>query len=109
MKTAWIILAVSIGAAIILSLLFLIFVRCCAQFVIWVSVVLAIGGMIVIGVFFILTAKGVVIDDYIKDRLSDFSYDALIIVGSILLGMAFFLFLLVLCLHSRITMGARAV
>ena len=84
-------------------------VRCCALAVIWVSIVLAVGGMIVIGIFFILTAKGIVIDGYIWDRLSDFSYDALIIVGSILLGMAFFLLILVICLHSRIVMGARAV
>ena len=82
MKSAWIILAIAIGASIFLSLLFLIFVRCCAQTIIWLSVVLAVGGLIVIGVFFILTAKGIVIDDYVKDRLSDFSYDALIIVGT---------------------------
>ena len=109
MKTAWIILVVAIGAAICLSLIFLVFVRCCANFVIWLSVVVAIGGLITIGVFFILTAKGIVVDDYVKERLADFSYDTLIIVGSVLFVIAFLLFMLVLCLHSRITMGAKAV
>ena len=109
MDTAWIVLLCSAGAAIILSLMFFIFVRMCASFIIWLSVVIAIGGMITVGVFFILTAKGVVVDDYVYDHLDGLSYNTLIIVGSAILVAAFLLFLLVLCLHSRLSMGTKAV
>lgn len=61
------------------------------------------------GVFFILTAKGVVIDDYVYSHLSDLSYNTLLIVGSAVIVAAFLFFLLVLCLHSRLTMGTKAV
>jgi hypothetical protein len=109
MSTAWIVLLLSAAAAIVLSLLFFVFVRICASFIIWLAVVVAIGGMLTVGVFFILTAKGVVIDDYVYQHLSDISYDTLIVVGSAILVAAFLLFLLVLCLHSRLTMGTKAV
>ena len=109
MSTGWIVLLLAAAAGIILSLLFFGFVRLCAGFIIWLAVVIAIGGMVTIGVFFILTAKGVVIDDFVSSHLSDVAYNTLIITGSVVLVGAFLLFLLVLCLHSRITMGIKAV
>jgi hypothetical protein len=109
LQTGWVLLAVSALAAILLSLLFLLFVRICAGFIIWLTAVVAIGGLATVGVFFILTAKGVVIDDFVYDNLTTLSYNTLIITGSISIAGAFLLFLLLLCLHSRVTMGAKAV
>ena len=48
-------------AAMILSLLFYVFVRCCTGTVIWVTIIVGIAGMLTVGVFFILQAKGVVV------------------------------------------------
>jgi hypothetical protein len=105
----WIVLAVSVGAAVLLSLLFFVFVRLCTGPIIWLTISLCVLGMLTVGVFFILQAKGVVVSDFITQNLSTLSYNTLIIVGSCLLGGAVLLALLVLCLRSRIAMGAKAV
>lgn len=97
------------GAAIVLSIIFFLFVRCCAGPIIWLAILIFIGGMITIGVFFILQAKGVTVPDFIAASLSSISYNTLIIVGSCLLGGAVLVLLLVVCLRSRISMGAKAV
>ena len=109
MQTAWVVLALAAGGAILLSLLFFVFVRCCAGFVIWTTTICAIAAMMTLGVFFILTAKGVVIDDYVSNNLSDLSYDTLMATGIVSIIGAILLFLLVCCLHSRLQTGIKAV
>ena len=96
-------------AAVILSLIFFVFVRCCAGPVIWFAIFVCNAGMITIGVFFILQAKGVTVTDFISKQLTTFSYDTLIIVGSSLIGAAALLILLSICMRSRIAMGTKAV
>lgn len=54
LQTGWAVLVAAAGAAIVLSIIFFLFVRCCAGPIIWLAIILFIGGMITIGVFFIL-------------------------------------------------------
>ena len=93
----------------VLSLIFFVFVRCCAGPIIWIFITLFLLCMLTLGIFFILEAKGVVIDDYITNTLSSFSYDTLIIAGSILIGLSVLFTILVCCMRSRISTGAKAV
>ena len=65
--------------------------------------------MLTIGIFCILEAKGVVVSDFVSQNLSSFSYDTLIIAGSCLIGGSVLLVLLVICLRTRISIGAKAV
>lgn len=109
LQTAWVVVIVAAVAAVLLSLLFFIFVRICTGPIIWLAITITILGMITIGVFFILQAKGVTVSTFISDRLSSFTYDTLIIIGSILIAAALILLLLVICLRSRLSMGAKAV
>jgi hypothetical protein len=105
----WIILVVAAAGAMLLSLIFFLFVRCCTGPIIWLAIFIFIGGMITIGVFFILEAKGVTVPSFIASTLTTLSYNTLIIVGSCLLGGAVLVLLLVICLRSRIQTGAKAV
>jgi len=109
LQTGWAVLVAAAGAAIVLSIIFFLFVRCCAGPIIWLAIIILIGGMITVGVFFILEAKGVTVPDFIASSLSTISYDTLIIVGSSLIGGAVLVLLIVICLRSRISMGAKAV
>ena len=109
LQTGWIVLVAAVGAAIVLSIIFFLFVRCCAGPIIWLAIIILVGGMITIGVFFILEAKGVTVPEFVANSLSTISYNTLIIVGSSLIGGAVLLLLLVICLRSRISMGAKAV
>lgn len=54
LQTGWVVLLLAAGAAIILSLMFFVFVRICAGPIIWLAIVIAIGGIFVIGLFFVL-------------------------------------------------------
>jgi hypothetical protein len=109
LQEGWIVLACAAGAGVILSLLFFVFVRCCAGPIIWLAIFICNAGLITIGVFFILQAKGVTVPDFVHNQLSTLSYDTLIIVGSCLIGGAVLLSILAICLKSRISMGIRAV
>lgn len=96
-------------AAIILSLLFFVFVRLCTGPIIWLSIIVAVLGMLAIGILFLLQAKGIIVSDFISQNLSNFSYDTLIIAGSCLIVGSVLLALLAICLRSRISLGAKAV
>lgn len=109
LREGWPVLAVAVLAAIILSLLFFVFVRLCTGPVIWISIILCILGMLTAGIFFLLEAKGVVTADFVTQNLSSFSYNTLIIAGSCLIVASVLLTLLVICLRSRIAIGAKAV
>jgi hypothetical protein len=109
LQTGWVVLLLAAVAAMILSLLFFVFVRCCTGPVIWLAIVLTILGLLILGVFFILQAKGVTVSSYISDRLSSYSYDTLITAGIILIVVGVMLTFLVICLRSRLNMGAKAV
>lgn len=109
LQEGWIVLVAAAGAGILLSLLFFVFVRCCAGPIIWLAIFICNAGLITIGVFFILQAKGVTVPDFVHNQLSTLSYDTLIIVGSCLIGGAVLLSILAICLKSRISMGVKAV
>lgn len=96
-------------AAMLLSMIFFLVVRCCTGPIIWLAITIFIGGMITIGVFFILEAEGVTVPEFVADTLSTLSYDTLIIVGSCLLGASVLVLILVICMRGRIAMGAKAV
>jgi len=109
LREGWPVLLVAVFAAILLSLLFFVLVRICAGPIIWISIILAILGMLAVGIFFILEAKGVIISDFVSSNLSQFNYDTLIIAGSCLIAGSVLLALLVICLRTRISVGAKAV
>lgn len=108
-QTAWVVVILAAVAAMLLSLLFFIFVRICTGPIIWLAIAITIGGMLTIGVFFILQAKGVTVSKFISDNIPSYSYDTLIIIGSLTIAAALILLLLVICLRSRLNMGAKAV
>jgi hypothetical protein len=109
LREGWPILVVAIFASIILAVIFLFLLRCCAVPIIWLFIVIGVLSMLLIGIYFILTARGVVISTFLEANLSQFSFDSMLTVGIILIGVAVLMGLIVICLSSRITMGANAV
>jgi len=109
LREGWVVLLVAVLAAIVLSLMFFVFVRLCTGPIIWLSIIVAVLGMLTVGIFFLLQAKGIVVSDFISQNLDSFSYDTLIIAGSCLIVGSVLLALLAICLRSRIAMGAKAV
>ena len=109
LREGWIVLLVAALAAIVLSLVFFVFVRLCAGPIIWLCIIIAVLGMLTVGIFFLLQAKGIVVSDFISQNLNQFSYDTLIIAGSCLIGASVLLALLTICLRSRIALGSKAV
>ena len=109
LREGWPVLLTAVFASIVLALVFFLLVRCCAGPIIWIFIVLAIILMLTIGILFILQAKGTISADVFSPQLSQFSYDTLIIAGSILIGASVLMALLVFCLRSRISLGAKAV
>lgn len=109
LQKGYVVLILAVVAAVVLSLLFFVFVRCCAGPIIWLAIFICNAGLITIGVFFILQAKGITVPDFVSKQISTISYDTLIIVGSCLLGGAVLLSLLAFCMRSRIAMGVKAV
>jgi hypothetical protein len=109
LREGWIVLLVAALAAIVLSLMFFVFVRLCTGPIIWLSIIVAVLGMLTVGIFFLLQAKGIVVSDFISQNLSTFSYDTLIIAGSCLIVGSVLLALMAICLRSRISLGAKAV
>ena len=93
----------------ILSVFYFLVVRCCAGPMVWLAIIVFIGGMTTIGVFFILQAKGITVSAFISENLPIASQNTLIVVGSSLLGASVLVLLLVICMKSRIAMGAKAV
>ena len=96
-------------AAMIASLLFLVFIRCCAGVVIWFFIFVAVAGLEVVGIFFILEAKGVNISSFVSDTLSTLSYNSLIIIGSGMIAAGAIVALLTICLRSKIALGSKSV
>ena len=109
LREGWPVLLVAVFAAIVLALVFFVLVRLCAGPIIWIFIVLGILGMLAIGIIFLLQAKGIITADVVSQQLSQFSYDTLIIAGSCLIGASVLLALLVICLRTRISIGAKAV
>ena len=109
LREGWIVLLVAALAAIVLSLMFFVFVRLCTGPIIWLSIIVGVLGMLTVGIFFLLQAKGIVVSDFISQNLSSFSYDTLIIAGSCLIVGSVLLALMAICLRSRISLGAKAV
>jgi hypothetical protein len=109
LREGWVVLLVAALAAIVLSLMFFVFVRLCTGPIIWLSIIVAVLGMLTVGIFFLLQAKGIVVSDFISQNLSTFSYDTLIIAGSCLIVGSVLLALMAICLRSRISLGAKAV
>ena len=109
LREGWSLLVVSAFASIVLCLLFYVFVRICTGPIIWICIVVSILGLLTVGIFFILQAKGVVVADVISQNLSSFDYNTLIITGVVLIIIAVLMTPLVVCLKSRIAIGAKAV
>ena len=105
----WPVLLAAAAAAMILSMFFMLFVRCCAGVVIWVMIMIGVVGIELVGIMMILEAKGVNISPYLNSHIESVSYDTLIIVGSCLIVFGVILFILVVCLRSRISQGIKAV
>ncbi len=96
-------------AAMISSLLFLVFIRCCAGIVIWFFIFVAVAGLETVGILFILEAKGVKISSFISDNLSTLSYNSLIIIGSGMIAAGVLIAILTICLRSKIALGSKSV
>lgn len=96
-------------AAMIASLFFLVFIRCCAGVVIWFFIFVTVAGLEVVGIFFILEAKGVKISSFISDNLTTLSYNSLIIIGSGMIAAGVLIALLTICLRSKIALGSKSV
>ena len=109
LSQGWMVLVGAGIAAILASMAFLIFVRCCTGIVIWITISVCILGMEVIGVFFILEAKGVKVSSFISDSLSTMTYNSLIIIGSGMIVAGVLLAIFTICLRSRIALGAKSV
>ena len=108
-REGWVVLVVSLFVAIFLSFMFLLVVRWCAVPLIWLSIFLLISSTLTVGILFILEARGVTVSSFISSNLPALTFDALLTLGIYLIVTALFLTLLVICLRSRIMMGANAV
>lgn len=95
--------------AIIASLLFLLFVRCCAGIVIWIVIFIAIVSLLGVGVLFILESQGIKIAAVVDFALATLSQNSMIIIGSVCLAFGVLMLLIVCCLRRKISMGSKSV
>lgn len=108
-QRGYLVLAGAAVAAIVLSFIFLCLLRCCTKIIIWVSIALVLLFLCALGVMMILQSQGIHVSQYLPFDIAALTQTVLIIVGSCLLGAALLFFVIVLCLGSRISMGAAVV
>jgi hypothetical protein len=109
LSKGWLVLASAAVVAMLASMVFLIFVRCCTGIVIWLAIIVCVAGMEVVGIFFILEAKGVNISSFVSDSLSKLTQNSLLIIGSSMIVAGVIVALLAICLRSRIALGSKSV
>lgn len=109
LRLGWYVLIGAAVSAMILSLIFLAFMRFCGRCIIWVSITVCILGMALVGILFILQATGTTINPYISDHLSKLSKNSLIIIGSGFCGGSVLLALIAICLRTRINLGSKSI
>lgn len=109
LRQGYLVLIGAAVAAMIASLVFLLFIRCCSKVLIWSSIFVCVTGMELVGILFILEAKGINISSFVSDNLSTLSYNSLIIIGSGFIGGGVFITLIAICLRSRINLGSKSV
>lgn len=106
----WPVLVGSFVVSIVMSIIFLLIIRCCVTVLIWIFIVIAFIGLELIGILFILEAKGINISAKLSETIiSTLSYDTLLIVGIVLIVIGVLFLLLVICLRTKIMLGSKAV
>lgn len=103
-QSAYLVLIGAVVAAFILGIVYVVFLRCCAGVVIWLSILSFILGMIAVGVYMFLYTQGIEIVKSPFD-LSTANQQSLQIASYVLWSVAAISVVLVIVLYKRIKLG----
>jgi len=101
-KTAWPVIAVSVGVAFVIGFIYLILLRCCSGVLTWLAIFGFIAGTAVLGWRFYQNAKDA---EAANSGTDSSNYKAQKIIAYVLWGVAGFTCLAVLCMYNRIRLA----
>lgn len=100
---SWMIIVSSLAIAVVISCLFMVSMRMCSTFVVWLFILFSVGSLVALGVFCITPMSSVRKAYSSWEKYRVFS----IVVGGLSFFIAFLTVLMACCYRRKITLGAN--